>query len=180
MFNLSKSARIKKTADKLYRLIIQQARRKEFYQDFGVADTVDGRFDMILLLSYILFKRLKNKTKDSQELSQAIFDLMFSDMDQNLREIGIGDIGVSHRIKDMVKAFYGRVNAYDSALLHEDPNHLAEALKRNLYRKTNAKKSQITSLAHYVLLELKSLESQKIEQIVNGQLYYTVPQKHLE
>jgi len=87
---------------------------------------------------------------------------------------------VSHRIKDMVKAFYGRVNAYDSALLHEDPKHLAEALKRNLYRKTNAKKSQITSLAHYVLLELKSLESQKIEQIVNGQLYYTVPQKHLE
>ena len=130
---------------------------------------------MILLHSYLLFKRLSLASQKTNDLSQAIFDSMFADMDKNLRELGIGDLGVSHHIKKMVRAFYGRANAYDQALLQENPSQLEKALKRNLYRNTSPSENQVIALANYVRMEYKALESLRIKDILDGEFSFNAP-----
>lgn len=176
MFKKSKKFHINKIASQLYISIITQARQECFYKDLGVADTNDGRFDMILLHSFLLFRRLKNTKHDlSREIGQAVFDLMFDDLSNNLREMGIGDIGVSHRIKGMTKAFYGRVKAYDHGLDNHSPMNLEQALIRNLYRKTSPTTDQVNCLCNYVRQENESLRSQLTTNILDGKLVFKTP-----
>lgn len=127
-------------AFQLYRSAIEQARQPYFYTDLGVADTVDGRFDMVVLHVYLLLNRLNRDGREGKALGQAVYDLMVSDLDQNLREMGVGDHGISPKLKKMIKAFYGRVTAYDAALAKEKeggdcgPGSLRDVLARNVYR----------------------------------------------
>ena len=93
-------------AEKLYAAAIKVARRPVFYEQFGVQDTVDGRFDSLTLIVILIMRRLQNCGIDGKELSQQLFDSMFADMDLSLREMGAGDIGVSKRVRVMSEAFF--------------------------------------------------------------------------
>ena len=121
-------------AEKLYAAAIKVARRPVFYEQFGVQDTVDGRFDSLTLIVILIMRRLQNCGIDGKELSQQLFDSMFADMDLSLREMGAGDIGVSKRMRIMAEAFLGRLNAYVAALDNNDRVALGTALRRNLFR----------------------------------------------
>ena len=116
----------------LYDIAVRQARHPHFYTERGVADTVDGRFDMIVLHVFLLIRRLQRQGEQGRALARALFDLTFQDMDRNLREMGVGDLGVGRRVKDMARAFYGRADAYGRALDAGDRTELGEALRRNL------------------------------------------------
>ncbi len=123
----------------LYRAAVAAARVPEFYTFHGVPDTPDGRFDMIALHVFLALRRLKREQGpargDAAALAQALIDLMFADMDRNLREMGVGDLAVGKQVKALAAAFRGRVAAYDAALERIDGDSgLAEALGRNLFR----------------------------------------------
>tara|TARA_B100000686_G_scaffold326133_1_gene383653 strand:- start:1078 stop:1563 length:486 start_codon:yes stop_codon:yes gene_type:complete len=152
-----------------------QARQPVFYEEYGVADTPDGRFDSILLHVFLLLRRLKGYDENSKEISQAVFDTMFKDMDQNLREMGVGDMGVSSRIKDMAKAFYGRIAAYEKGLDDQDNAFLESALSRNLYRQTNPEPAVVNFMAEYVRGQEKELAMQKIDNLLNGSVHFSTP-----
>ena len=92
---------------KLYSGVVAQARQPYFYTDLAVPDTPDGRYDMIMIHAFLLLHRLKQDLPNTEEISQAVFDIMFEDMDKSLREMGAGDVGIGRRIKEMAKAFYG-------------------------------------------------------------------------
>ena len=121
-------------AEKLYAAAIKVARRPVFYEQFGVQDTVDGRFDSLTLIVILIMRRLQNCGIDGKELSQQLFDSMFADMDLSLREMGAGDIGVSKRVRVMSEAFFGRLQAYVTAIDNNDRAALGAALRRNLFR----------------------------------------------
>lgn len=123
---------VARLAHELYCAAVEQARRAEFYERHGVPDTVAGRFEMIALHVFLLLHRLKGETGDAARLAQALFDVMFADMDQALREMGTGDLMVGRRIRSLAEGFYGRIAAYDLGLRTGD-DKLAEALSRNLY-----------------------------------------------
>ncbi|MBL6932817.1 MAG: ubiquinol-cytochrome C chaperone family protein [Rhodospirillales bacterium] len=162
----------KETAHKLYRSIVEQARDESFYRDFGVADTFDGRFDMITLHMVLVMRRLKNDVDQTRKLSQALFDFMFDDFDLNLRELGIGDMGVLSRVKKMAKAFYGRLEAYDNGLKQQDNTNLCEALQRNLYRENDATPENLAAIAAYMRQESERLNDLDIALFMNGQLEF--------
>lgn len=103
-----------------------------FYRDCGVPDTVDGRFDLIVLHTYIVLDRLRAEGEAGRKLSQQLFDTLFDDMDRSLREMGVGDLSVGKHVKRMASGFYGRMKAYDEARAAGD-EALAEALRRNVY-----------------------------------------------
>ena len=124
-------------AEKLYAAAIEVARRQVFYQQFGVQDSVDGRFDSLSLVVILIMRQLKNCGADGKEVSQQLFDSMFADMDLSLREMGAGDIGVSKRLRVMAGAFLGRLDAYVTALDNNDRAALGAALQRNLFRDDN-------------------------------------------
>lgn len=176
MFGLFKSNKNTDEAYQLYSAILEHARLPLFYTDYGVSDTVDGRFDMIVLHAHILFDRLKDGSGEQEQLSQAVFDLMFADMDQNLREMGVGDVGVAKRIKAMAEAFYGRATAYADALKKKDDDHdLIAALKRNLYRKTTPSDIQVTTLATYVRTQVSQFAAQDLADIQKGHISFYMP-----
>jgi len=122
------------TSEILYGNAVELARQPALFQDHGVADTVDGRFDALALVVAIVMRRLKSCGEDGADLSQQLFDSMFSDMDLSLREMGAGDIGVSKRVRVMAEAFMGRLDAYATALDNGDREALAAAIGRNLLR----------------------------------------------
>lgn len=119
----------------LYGAIVAQARTQDFYQSFGVPDTVTGRLEMILLHVALVFRRLNGGAERAPDraLGQAIFDLFCQDMDDNLREMGVGDLAVPRTMRRIGEAFYGRQAAYAAALASDDPQALIDALTRNVF-----------------------------------------------
>jgi cytochrome b pre-mRNA-processing protein 3 len=97
----------------------------------GVPDTVNGRFDLLLLHLWLLLRRLRTVAQGGAELSQALFDRFCEDMDDNLREMGVGDQTVPKRMRAFGEAFYGRVQAYDQAA-ETGAEALAQAICKNI------------------------------------------------
>jgi cytochrome b pre-mRNA-processing protein 3 len=103
------------TIEAIYGMIVTQAREPIFYRDLGVPDTVNGRFDLLLLHLWLLLRRLR-MVEGGTERAQALFDRFCEDMDDNLREMGVGDQSLPKRMRAFGEAFYGRVQAYDQAI----------------------------------------------------------------
>lgn len=118
------------TAQALYGALLAQARQPVFYTLLGVPDTTDGRFDMIALHGFMVMRAGPDMNR---RMRQMLFDTIFRDFDRACREMGIGDLSVPRHMKRLMKAFKGRYFAYDAAT--QDPQLLAQALQRNLYRK---------------------------------------------
>lgn len=118
------------TIETIYGMIVAQAREPLFYRDLAVPDTVNGRFDLLLMHMWLVLHRLKTAAGGT-ELSQALFDHFCIDLDDNLREMGVGDLTVPKRMQAFGEAFYGRTAAYDMALTagHEA---LAQAFCKNI------------------------------------------------
>ena len=119
------------TIEAIYGMIVAQAREPLFYRDLGVPDTVDGRFDLLLLHLWMVLRRLKSATGGAGR-SQALFDHFCNDMDANLRELGVGDLTVPKRMQAFGEAFYGRSAAYDLAV-PDGIDSLTQALCKNIF-----------------------------------------------
>lgn len=158
----------------LYRTVVEQARDPVFYRDFGVPDTLDGRFEMILLHMVLVLGRLRREGEDGAALGQALFDTMIVDMDRSLREMGVGDLSVSRRIKVMGQAFYGRAKAYGTAIAADD-NGLAEALRRNLFGTVESDDDDIGVIAGYVRDAIAELDGQPDAALLDGVVEFGTP-----
>lgn len=161
----------------LYVATINQSRQTAFYQDLEVSDTVEGRFDMIIMHIYLIMRRLKKGEEKTEEFSQSLFDLLFADMDQNLRELGIGDMGLARRVPKMAEAFYGRIKAYEEALaITDDENEmLKSALDRNLYRGTTASDESLQAMAGYLRREIISMDKTSLDSLTKGEVFFGEP-----
>ena len=158
-------------ANRLYHCIVQQSRSPGFYNHAGVADTVDGRFDMIVVHAFIVMHRLRDGDKDAADLSQALFDEMFMDMDRSLREMGVGDMGIGRRVRAMGTAFLGRVDAYHRAL-EAGGDELERALMRNLYRSEASPEAGACAIGRYVRSKVDLLSSASLTELLEGHVAF--------
>lgn len=172
---LLRRTRHEPAAAALYSAAVVQARRPEFFARWDVADTVDGRFDMVALHVFLLLRRLRADGERSRNLSQALFDIMFADMDQNLRELGVGDMGVGKRIRRMAEAFYGRIAAYDAGLDMSDPAVLEAALTRNLWRGSPPEPDAVAAVAAYMRRQDAALAAQPLAPLLEGRVAFGDP-----
>ncbi len=156
----------------LYGEIVEQARRPAFYLVCGVADTVQGRFEMIALHMFLVLHRLKREGKPGAALAQDLFDLMFADMDRNLRELGTGDLAVGKRIKTLAQGLYGRVVAYERGLSPGHDEALRDSLSRNVYAGTPTHVEGLASLTHYLRAAADSLAAQDFAEIAQGRIAF--------
>lgn len=155
----------------IYRIIVEQARQPRFYTDYGVPDTVDGRFEMVTLHAFLVLRRLKGASESSSDTAQALFDLMFEDMDVSLREMGAGDMGVGKRVKAMVQAFYGRIASYEAGLAGEKGD-LEDALARNVYATSDAGEPATEALADYLRARAAHMTSLELGDIERGKFEF--------
>jgi cytochrome b pre-mRNA-processing protein 3 len=155
-------------ADAIYQAIVAQARSAEFYRDYGVPDTLDGRFEMLTLLACLYFRRLRSEDESARRTGQTVFDTMFRDMDASLRELGVGDLTVPKKIKVMGEAFYGRASAYDGALAMDGDEALSSALARNIWPDSEGAETRSSLLlARWVRESERALARQPIATL-NG------------
>lgn len=122
----------------LYAAAVAAARAPSLYAALGVPDTLDGRFDMVGLHAFLLIRRLQRAEEPGPALAQAVFDEMFRDMDRSLREMGVGDLSVPRKMRQMWEAFHGRAAAYEAAFAGSDAAALPAALARNVWRTGDA------------------------------------------
>lgn len=174
MFNLFRPAKTRVIIERLYGAIVTQSRQPVFYTDFGVPDTLEGRFEMVVLHTVLLCHRLKGDDKAEKALSQDIFDTFADDMDRTLREMGVGDLSVPKKMKKIGAAFYGRAAAYDVALDGADPDALATALARNIYEDENSTHAPV--LAAYVQDAAECLRNTPFTVLARGEFPLAAPQ----
>lgn len=151
----------------LYTGAVRAARDPGFYDGLGVPDTLDGRFDLVGLHVFLLIDRLRDAPAPGPGLAQAIFDAMFADMDFNLREMGVSDMRVGKRNKEMWEAFHGRATAYAEAAAKEDGS-LSEALGRNVWRGTVPPAGAADVLAALVRRDRAVLADMPMEDFASG------------
>jgi cytochrome b pre-mRNA-processing protein 3 len=152
------------TIEAIYGMIVTQAREPLFYRDLGVPDTVNGRFDLLVLHLWMVLRRFK-PAEGGASLSQALFDRFCDDMDDNLREMGVGDLTVPKRMQAFGEAFYGRAAAYDLALTAgEEP--LAQALSKNILNGEGIENAQRLALyARSVIAALAGLDEAALQNV---------------
>ena len=155
----------------IYQIIVDQARLPHFYTDLGVPDTVDGRFEMVTLHAFLVIRRLKGVSESSIDTAQAVFDLMFEDMDVSLREMGAGDMGVGKRVKAMVQAFYGRIASYETGLVG-DEGALEDALSRNVYATIEPVEAQVLDLARYLRAQAEYMNGLDLQDVESGDFVF--------
>lgn len=108
------------------------ARVPALYLDLAVPDTVEGRFEALCLHVVLVLRHLRRLPAPAADIAQDLVNSVFAQLDSSLRELGVGDMGVSKRMKKLAQAFYGRAAAYDAALDAGDRDGLAAALARNV------------------------------------------------
>jgi cytochrome b pre-mRNA-processing protein 3 len=162
----------------LYGAIVAQARSPAFYLNYGVPDTPEGRFDMIVLHLALVCRRLGRGEGPDQAsgaaLSQQVFDMFCRDMDHNLREMGVGDLSVPKKMQKLGEAFYGRLDVYDGALASAANEKLAAALARNVLGE-GAPAATARRLAAYVRAAAQRLDAMSIADFGHGDLGFPDP-----
>lgn len=161
---IKRKALRRKQAAGLYQAALAQSRNPAFYDALGVADTMDGRFDLLCLHVFLLIDRLDRFSTEGRKLGQALFDAMFKRMDLDLREMGIGDLGVPKHMQKMMKAFNGRRHVYYTALQNGNTPALELAIARNVFRiEGEAVPSGVEPLADYMERSYEILNAATLE-----------------
>jgi len=168
-----------RTIHALYGAIVAQARSVAFYADYRVPDTVEGRFDLVVLHLVLLLNRLGGRVEASGDpgqelLGQELFDAFCRDLDANLREMGVGDLAVPKRMRAFAEAFYGRQAAYLAALDAADERVFEKALARNIFAAGND--AGAAQLARYARAAVTSLDAQDDGALMRGEVVFPSPE----
>ena len=155
----------------LYGAIVAQAREPDLYTEIGVPDTVDGRFEMVLLHTILVIRRLRSGDPDAVAAGQGVFDLFCTDMDRSLREMGVGDLAVPKRMRKIGESYYGRAAAYEEPLVAGDAVALAAALARNVWPE-EAPQPGNAWLARYALAVAASLAESDPAVLASGSVSF--------
>ena len=158
----------------IYQKIVKFSRDKIFYTKYNVPDTIDGRFDMLILITIIIVFRLSKIKDEGIELSQKIFDTVFRDLDFSLRELGAGDVSVSNNMKKLISSYMGRQKIYVKAFKNNDEKFLALAFKNNIFRNNYQKKNLILLLSKNIFKINKKLDLIEDKKILDGNFDFSV------
>ena len=110
----------------LYNNILLLTRNKLLYTKFNLSDTFQNRINLIFIHISFLFIKLKQtkNQKEYKEFQQRMFDLIFKKKEENMREIGYGDVSVNKKMKDFVNLFYHLVEEIEKIDLDENKNQI--------------------------------------------------------
>jgi cytochrome b pre-mRNA-processing protein 3 len=156
-------------SEALYAAIVAAARQETFYAQWLVPDTIDGRFDMMVLHVFLVLDRLRSFGAEASELSQSLTDRFFAEMDSALREVGVGDLVVGKKVLKMAEAFYGRATAYTSGLTKGE-QVMADALTRNVFAEADAQHAN--KLANWSLKARDVLATLSLEDFKAGRITF--------
>lgn len=168
MFGLFSKAYQVSVPELHYRALAERARDPVLYREFGVPDTLAGRFDLLVLHLVLLLRRLRAEGEIGEALGQDVFDLFVRDMDRSMRELGVGDLGMKRRMRDMAKGFYARAGVYNPVLDAGDEEALTRALEGSFFS-DGSRPTAARALAAWVLKSATTLRETARGELLAGE-----------
>jgi cytochrome b pre-mRNA-processing protein 3 len=170
VFRLFRRSANRHLIDRLRGEIVAAARDPVLFTEYGIEDSLDGRFEALALHAALVLRSLNRKKPPAQEMAQDLTDSLFRSFDAALREMGVGDTGVPKRMRTIAGAFLGRATAYDLALDGGTPQ-LAAALARNVYDG----RGNPERLARYVEAASQALANATLAAFMTGPVPFPRP-----
>ena len=146
---LAKRATRKRNAHNLYGSIVALSRSPTLYTEFGVPDTLEARFEILVLHMFIFIERMQRSGEETQELTQDVVDLFFADMDTTSREAGVGDLAVPKKMRKLAAVFQERMREYNQAANTPDRKAITKEFKQNIYHGDESVRGQAAKLSAY-------------------------------
>jgi cytochrome b pre-mRNA-processing protein 3 len=156
----------------LYGAIVAEARQIHWYDPGGVADTIDGRFEMVTAILALVLIRMEALGVAAQLPSTLLTEVFVQDMDGQLREIGIGDIIVGKHIGKMMSALGGRLGAYRDAFGPDASLDVTPeaTLLRNLFRGDAPAPAALAATEAALLARRDQLAEASLADLLGGRL----------
>ena len=175
MLSWLKSGRDRRqVARSLYGSSVTAARAPIFYAEWGVPDTLAGRFEMVALHVALVLRRLSFAGEQGRRLGLALTEAFVVDMDDSMRELTFGDLAVPREIKRATAALFDRHAAYLAALTGSSDISLSDALKVQLAYLGPAPLNS-RGLSDYVQRCARALDAQPTAQILAGRVEWPNP-----
>ena len=172
-FGLFRRSNNRQVIDRLHGEIVAMVRQPSLYRDYGVEDTFEGRFELLVLISALFVRRLALLPAPGPDLAQELTDGVFAALDSSLREMGVGDLAVPKRMKKLASSFLGRRQAYEEGLRASDGEALAVALSRNVHGgKHDPESVEVQRLARYAFAILAVLQGLSVEDFKRGGMVF--------
>lgn len=119
-----------RTAEELYGRVVAASRAPALYRNMGASDTTEGRFEVVALHLFLALESLKDQPAPAQDIARRTIEAFVVDMDDCMREMGVGDMAVPKKVKRAAAGFYERAAAYRAALIEPSNEALETVLQR--------------------------------------------------
>ena len=163
-------------AEKIYQNIVKISRSKFFYIDLNLDDSFETRFDLIVFHAIIIFYYYKSAKLTDSDISQKLFDHMFNDFENNLREMGFGDIAVNKKMKIFIKAFYGRLSNYSKGIdlqkKDDDKRLLQQSILNNILKGDNSNKDIVNKFTDYMISNIDNFLNKEESENLNNSFQF--------
>lgn len=154
-------------AKDLYGVIVTGARQPAFYSDCGVEDTPEGRYEMIALHLFLVIERLKGAGTQADRIAQRVMETFVTDMDDSMREMGVGDLSVGKKVKRSAAGLYERFRAYRTAMSAGE-GALAEQVAGFVPNVSDSER-----IARYVTASAQDLKGIGLDEVLSGKVRFS-------
>ena len=148
----------------LYKRILNSSYERYFYKKIMVPDTLDGRFDLIILHIFVILKVYKNSSEQNKNFTQKLFDIFMLEVESSYREMGISDQSFSKKMKVVIESFYGRTKMYDLNFNNKD--EFINCLIRNIWSEDFSKEIFAGELYNFVIQKVNKYNNKSIGEIL--------------
>jgi cytochrome b pre-mRNA-processing protein 3 len=164
---LRQRAEISHKAGELYGSVVTAARQPAFYEVIGVPDTPEGRFELVALHLFLAIESLRQEDASAEKLTQCMIEVFVDDMDDCMRELGVGDLTVPKKVKRAAAAFYERATIYRRDLAKTGPN-LSTSLDSYILADASERRADTGALARYMQAASSALSEQPFDLFVES------------
>ena len=148
----------------LYKRILIKSYDSWFYEDLEISEDISGRFEIIILHTFILFQSLEVKDKENQSFKQKFMETFIDELESTYREMGISDNIFSKKMKIAAKSIYGRLDAYAQTI--DNIDLFNESLKRNIWPLDKQLTNKVPMLSEYVYKKIEKYKNKSFGNIL--------------
>ncbi|WP_245279967.1 ubiquinol-cytochrome C chaperone family protein [Hyphomicrobium sp. 99] len=153
-------------AEELYGSVVTAARQPAFYGHLGVPDTPEGRFELVALHLFLALEVLRGKGAAAEQLARRTIETFVVDMDDCMREMGVGDLTVPKKVKRAAAAFYERAASYRNGLAEGGSPQLSKTLRGYVFGGSEDREGDATALAVYMQAASSALSDHAFDVFV--------------
>lgn len=166
MFQFFKRRKFLKSAsDTLFINLINEARASELYAEDKISDDPDGRFEAISLFASAYLSGLSENGQIGKDIAQEVFNKLFKNFDQGLRELGVSDMAVGKRIRKMAESFYGRQKSYNECLVNGKIEDLEKKISLNVFSETDKISAFTKELAQIIMKKFNYIKAMNLAEL---------------